>query len=156
MNTPKFDLSSLNLQIIDASMNMFPDMFVNSTGITFTKRVLEDLNYPAHIQYSSDTNNKVFGIKSCRGIDKGAQPFSKPRTEQNTTLSCNNKNILEPIREMMKDIWQDNKRYKVTGYQLDNKTMIFVLPEGVEQEFRASKNDASEIQRDVSEQIPLQ
>ncbi len=57
---------------------------------------------------------------------------------------------------MMKDIWQDNKRYKVTGYQLDNKTMIFVLPEGVEQEFRASKNDASEIQRDVSEQIPLQ
>ncbi len=31
-NTPKFDISKLNLQVIDASMNMFPDIFVNATG----------------------------------------------------------------------------------------------------------------------------
>ena len=144
MSTATFDVSKLNLQIIDANMNMFPDMFVNVTGITFTKRVLEDLGYPAHIQYSTDAENKVFAIKGCRGVDKGAQPFSKPRTEQTTTLSCSNKNIMEPIREMMKDVWKDNKRYKITGFMLDNKTMIFVLPEGIEQEFRASKGDSGE------------
>lgn len=144
MSTSTFDISKLNLQVIDASMNMFPDIFVNATGITFTKRVLEELNYPAHIQYSSDTDNKVFGIKACRGVDKGAQPFSKPRGEQTTVFSCSNKNIMEPVREMMKGIWKDKKRYKVTGIALDNKTMIFVLPEGVEQEFREQKGDSSE------------
>ena len=141
MSTPKFDISKLSLQIIDVNMNMFPDMFVNATGVTFTKRVLEEMGYPAHIQYSTDTENKVFGIKTCRGMDKGAQSFSKPRGEQTVTLSCNNKNIIETIREMMKGVWKDDKRYKVTGIKLDNKTMIFVLPEGVEQEFRVQKTE---------------
>jgi hypothetical protein len=144
MSTQGFDVSKLNLQVIDVSTNMFPDMFVNAHGVTFTKRVLEDMNYPAHIQYSTDTDNKVLGIKACRSVDKGAYPFSKPRGEQNSTLSCNSKNVLEPIREMMKGVWKDNKRYKVTGFKLDNKTMIFVLPEGVEQEFRASKEENAE------------
>lgn len=143
-NTPKFDISKLNLQIIDASMNMFPDIFVNATGITFTKKVLEELGYPAHIQYSSDVENKVFAIKACRSVDKGAQPFSKPRSEQTVSYSCNNKNIMEPVREMMKGIWKDNKRYKVTGFAIDKKTMIFVLPEGIEQEFRTQKEDGGE------------
>ena len=142
MSTPNLDVSKLNLQVLDANMNMSPDMFVNVTGITFTKRVLEEMNYPAHIQYSTDTDNKVFGIKACRSVDKGAQPFSKPRGEQVQTLSCGNKNIWEPVREMMKGVWKDNKRYKVTGFMLDKKTMIFVLPEGVEQEFRVPKGDA--------------
>lgn len=144
MSTSTFDISKLNLQVIDATMNMAPDMFVNVTGITFTKRVLEDLNYPAHIQYSSDTENKVFAIKACRSVDKGAQPFSKPRAEQANAFSCSNKNIMEPVREMMKGVWNDNKRYKITGIALDKKTMIFVLPEGIEQEFRASKGDGDE------------
>jgi len=144
MSTSQFDVSKLNLQVIDANMNMFPDMFVNVTGITFSKRVLEALNYPAHIQYSSDTDNKVFGIKACRKIDKGAQPFSKPRGEQANVFSCSNKNIMEPVREMMKDVWDDKKRYKVTGILIDNKTMIFVLPEGIEQEFRVPKGEDGE------------
>ena len=143
-NTPKFDISKLNLQVIDASMNMFPDIFVNATGITFTKKVLEEMNYPAHIQYSSDVENKVFGIKACRSVDKGAQAFSKPRGEQNTVFTCNNKNIMEPVREMMRGVWKENKRYKVTGFVVDKKTMIFVLPEGIEQEFRVPKEDGGE------------
>jgi hypothetical protein len=145
MNTPKFDVSKLNLQVIDAGMNMFPDIFVNATGITFTKKVLEELKYPSHVQYSSDVENKVFAIKACRSIDTGAQPFSKPRAEQTTTLSCTNKNIIEIVREMMKGIWKENKRYKVTGFAIDKKTMIFVLPEGIEQEFyRAQKEEVGE------------
>ncbi len=144
MNTTTFDVSKLNLQIIDASMNMFPDVFVNATGITFTRKVLEEMNYPAHIQYSSDVENKVFAIKACRSIDKGAQPFSKPRGEQTTVFTCNNKNIMEPVREMMKGVWKDNKRYKITGFAIDKKTMIFVLQEGIEQEFRVPKDEGGE------------
>ena len=136
MSVGKFDISTLNLQVIDINMNAFPDMFVNATGITFTKKVLEDMGYPAYIQYSTDVDNKVFGIKACRGVDKGAQPFSKPRGEQTSTFNCSNKNIIETIREMMKGIWKDDKRYKITGIKLDNKTMIFVLREGEEQELR--------------------
>ncbi|MDR2505470.1 MAG: hypothetical protein LBD16_05115 [Oscillospiraceae bacterium] len=111
-------------------------MFVNANGITFTKRVLEELNYPAHVQYSTDVENKVFGIHACRNIDKSAAPFSKPRGEQTATLSCASKNVLEPIREMMKGVWDDKKRYKVMGYMIDPKTMIFILSEGIEQAFR--------------------
>ena len=139
MSTQKFDVSTLNLQVIDIAMNMSPDIFINPSGITFTKKLLEDLNYPAHVQYSTDVDNRVFAIKACRSVDKCAAPFSKPRGEQTTTLACNSKNIMEPIREMMKGIWEDNKRYKVTGFLYDNKTMIFVLAEGVEQEFRAPR-----------------
>ena len=144
MNHTNFDISKLNLQVIDITMNMSPDIFVNVGGVTFTKKVLEGLNYPAHVQYSADVENKIFAIKVCRSVDKSATPFSKPRGEQTTTLSCGNKNVVEPIREMMKGIWKDNKRYKVTGFMIDNKTMIFVLPEGVEQEFRTPKGDDSE------------
>jgi hypothetical protein len=140
----KFDISKLNLQVIDANMNMFPDMYVNTTGVTFTKRILEEMNYPAYVQFSADTDSKVFGIKACRGVDRGAQPFSKPRGEQTYTINCSNKNILEPIREMMRGFWKVSRRYKVTGIMLDGKTMIFVLPEGVEQEFRAQKEESNE------------
>lgn len=141
MDKLTFDISQLNLQVLDISVNMSPDIFINASCVTFTKRVLEEMNYPAHIQYSTDVDNKVFAIKACRSVDRGAWPFSKPRGEQVQTLSCGNKNVLEPIREMMKDVWDDKKRYKVTGFMIDNKTMIFVLPEGIEQIFRESKGD---------------
>ena len=141
MSKSTFDISKLNLQVLDVSVNMSPDIFINATCVTFTKRVLEEMNYPAHINYSTDVENKVFAIKACRSVDRGATPFSKPRGEQVQTLSCGNKNVLEPIREMMKGVWDDKKRYKVTGFMLDSKTMIFVLPEGTEQIFREPKGD---------------
>jgi len=144
MITPKIDVSKLNLQVLDITTNASPDIFVNVTGITFTKRVLEDMNYPSHVQYSTDVDNKVFGIKACRSEDKGAVPFSKPRGEQIYTVICNNKNVTETIRVMMKGVWKDKKRYKVTGFMLDKKTMIFVLPEGVQEDFRVSKGEGSE------------
>ncbi len=145
MSTSNFDISKLNLQVIDISMNMSPDIFINLSGITFTKKALEELNYPAYVQYAIDVENKVFAVKACRSTDKGAAPFSKPRGEQTITLSCGNKNVLEPIREVLKTILRESKRYKVTGFMLDNKTMIFVLPEGAEQAFREQKENAADL-----------
>ena len=139
MNKSNFDVSKLNLQVIDTSLNMSPDIYVNANCITFSKRAVEELGYPSYVQYSTDVENKVFGVKSCRGIDSKAVPFSKPKSEQTATISTGNKNVTEPVRALMEGVWSDKKRYKVKGFMIDSKTMIFVLPEGVEQEYRVEK-----------------
>ncbi len=43
----KFDFNALNFEILDANTNAYPDIFINQNGVTFTKKVLDDLNYPA-------------------------------------------------------------------------------------------------------------
>ena len=141
MKKSNIDVSKLNLQVIDISLNMSPDIYVNAKCITFSKRVVEELGYPGHVQYSTDVENKVFAVKVCRSIDKSAAPFSKPRGEQTATISTGNKNVTEPVRAMMEGVWDDKRRYKVTGFMVDNKTMIFVLPEGIVQEYRVEKDE---------------
>ena len=143
-NKSNFDVSKLNLQVIDISMNMSPDIYVNVNCITFSKRAVEELGYPAYVQYSTDVENKVFAVRACRSNDNKATPFSKPKGEQTATISTGNKNVTEPVRAMMEGVWSDKKRYKVTGFMIDNKTMIFVLPEGVEQEYRVEKKAAAD------------
>lgn len=44
-----FDFSALNFETIDSNINAYPDMFLNQNGVTFTKKVLEDLSYPAYV-----------------------------------------------------------------------------------------------------------
>ena len=41
-----FDFSALNFETIDSNINAYPDMYINLNGVTFTKKVLEDLGYP--------------------------------------------------------------------------------------------------------------
>ncbi len=135
--TMAIDFKNINLEVLDITTNASPDMFVNLTGISFTKRILDEMNYPANVQYAIDAGNKVFAIRACKVNDAKAVPFSKPKSEQKTTLSSNNKNLVETIRALMKDEWKPDARYKVTGFYIsENKTMIFDLSEGVEEEFR--------------------
>ncbi len=44
-----FDFSALNFETIDSNINAYPDMYINQNGVTFTKKVLEDLGYPAYV-----------------------------------------------------------------------------------------------------------
>ena len=44
-----FDFSSLNFETIDSNINAYPDMYLNQSGVTFSKKVLEDLGYPAYV-----------------------------------------------------------------------------------------------------------
>ena len=74
-----FDFSNLNLEVLDTNLNISPDIFINTTGITFSKRAVEVLGYPAHVQYATDTKNKVFAVRACRHDAPKAVPFSKPR-----------------------------------------------------------------------------
>ena len=139
------DFNTLDLEVMDISTNMSPDMYVNVNCITFSKKVLEELNYPAHVQFVCDPKNKVFGIRSCRQDSPRSEQFSKPKREQKATVSFGSRNVWEPVRKMMEDAWQTDRRYRVTGYLMDDrKTMIFVLPEGVAENFRRPKVDKSE------------
>ena len=57
-----FDFSALNFETIDSNINAYPDMFLNQNGVTFTKKVLEDLGYPALKCYTNvvtEVANKI-------------------------------------------------------------------------------------------------
>ena len=53
-----FDFSALNFETIDSNINAYPDMFLNQNGVTFTKKVLEDLGYPAFFFVSAGCESK--------------------------------------------------------------------------------------------------
>ena len=58
-----FDFSSLNFETLDANVNAYPDLFVNQNGVTFTRKVLEDLGYPAYVLCLLDPKARVFASK---------------------------------------------------------------------------------------------
>lgn len=138
----KFDFSSLSLEVIDTSLNATSDIFVNRNCITFTKRVLEDMNYAPYVQYCIDPKQHVFAIRACKGNESRAVPFSKPRAEQNNTLSCNIRSVRDIVALLIPD-YNASKRYKVTGiYDAENKTMIFFMKEAVVSMFRRTEETA--------------
>ena len=55
-----FDFSALSFETIDGNVNAFPDIFLNQISITFTRKVLDVLNYPTHILFMIDAKNAVF------------------------------------------------------------------------------------------------
>ena len=38
------NFANINLEIVDINTNAIPDLFINQTGVTFRKRVLENLS----------------------------------------------------------------------------------------------------------------
>ncbi len=128
-----------------ANVNAAPDMFVNTNGLTFTRRVLEEMGYPQHVVCQIDVKNRVFAIRGCKSNELKAFKFSKPKEEQKATVTINNKNVLEPIRKCMAGKWQADKRYKVTGFFVSEaKTMCFALEEGVQEDYRVNGTDGKE------------
>ena len=77
-----FDFSALNFETIDSNINAYPDMFLNQNGVTFTKKVLEDLGYPAFVLCLLDAKARVFAIRSCKS-NEGIQVLqAERRTER--------------------------------------------------------------------------
>ena len=130
--------SNINLEVIDITTNATPDLFINQTAITFSKRVLEDLNYPQHVQYCVDSTNKVFAIRFCKGNEAKATPFSKPRTEQTKTLSVNSKNLRDIIVTMIPN-YDSKKRYRIIGeYDSENRVMYYDMSTAEESDYRST------------------
>lgn len=133
------NFSNINLEIIDITTNATPDIFINQGNITFSKRVLEDLNYPQNVQYCVDSANKIFAIRFCKGNEAKATPFSKPKAEQTTTLSVGNKNLHEVISKMIPE-YDSKKRYKVIGeYDTENRVMYFDMATAEEACYRKAE-----------------
>lgn len=131
--------SNINLEVLDLTTNATPDIFINQNGITFSKRVLEDLNYPQNVQYCNDPANSVFAIRVCKSNEAKAAAFSKPRSEQTNTLSCNNKNLHDVVAALIPD-YQSKKRYKVVGeFDAENRVMYYDMSAAEVSEFRAVK-----------------
>lgn len=131
--------SNIKLEVIDINTNATPDLFINQGGITFSKRVLEDLNYPQYVQYCVDSANKVFAIRFCKGNENKATPFSKSRAEQTTTLTCNNKNLRDVMVTMIPN-YDSKNRYKITGeYDSENRVMYYDMSTAEECTYRSNE-----------------
>ena len=111
-----FDFSALNFETIDSNINAYPDMFLNQNGVTFTKKVLEDLPYHAFVFCLLDAKARVFAIRSCKSNEPKGFKFSKPRGEQKGVVTISNKNLLDPLRAVTGEDWIPGKRYKVRGF----------------------------------------
>ncbi|MBP8641184.1 MAG: hypothetical protein KBI01_09875 [Oscillospiraceae bacterium] len=134
------DFKNINFEIIDLNVNATPDIYINKNNITFTKKVLEDLGYPANVQYCVSAETKVFAVRVCKSNEAKSTPFSKPKGEQITTLSTSNKNFIESVRVLMNDAGKPKLRYKVTGYfDTESRTIFFDMEEAVEDPFRSKK-----------------
>ena len=130
------DFSNINLEVIDLSTNATPDIFINQNCITFSKRVLEDLGYPQNVQYCVDAIHNVFAIRFCKGNEAKATPFSKPKPEQTSTLSCSNKNLRDVVVTLIPE-YDAKKRYKITGeYDSENRVMYFDMTTAEESMYR--------------------
>ena len=119
------NFSNINLEVVDLNINATPDLFLNQNCITFSRRVLEDMNYPQYVQYCVDASQKIFAIRSCKGTETKATPFAKPKAEQSGTLSTTNKNLRDVMSAMITE-YNSKKRYKVVGqYDSENRVMYF-------------------------------
>lgn len=136
------DFKAISFDLIDINVNSSPDIFINRTNITFSKRVLEDMNYPSYAQYCINSEQKVFAIRACKSNESKAVAFSKPKADQTQTLNSSNKNIVEPIKALLPPA-APNTRYRIQGhYDSETRTMYFDLEDAVEELFRANKKAA--------------
>lgn len=135
------DLNSITLEVIDLNTNATPDIYINQNGITFSKRVLEDLNYPQYVQYCLDATHKIFAIRVCKGNEAKATLFSKPKAEQTSRCVCNNKNLRTIIAKMIPG-YSAKQRYMVTGEcDAENRVMYFDMTAAEKSDYHQNKGN---------------
>ena len=118
------DFSSIKLEVLDISVNAAPEIYINQHGVTFSKRVLEDMGYPQNVVYCID-GSRIFAIRVAKSNEAKSTPFSKSRSEQSSPLSCHNKNLHHNIAKFIPS-YDPRKRYKVIGeYNAENRTMYY-------------------------------
>ena len=133
------NFANITLELFDASSNSTPDFFVNLNGISFSKKVLEDMNYPQYVQFLISAEHNIFAVRVCKGNDAKAVPFSKPKAEQQANLAMSNKTLHDVLKKMIPNS-DERKRYKITGeYDSNTKTMFFEMKTAVSVPYRGSK-----------------
>lgn len=123
-----FTFKDFDFEVIDVSVQGTADLYVNQTGLTFSKKLLEDMAYPPYVRPLIDAKNKAFAVQVCKQSDDKAVKFSKPRNEQTTGYSTNCNALSRTVRTVMGEAWKDTLRYRITGiYDSVAKAMIFDL-----------------------------
>lgn len=112
-------------------------MAVSLTGSNNIKNASSPVKrYPGYVKH------KVFAVWVCKGTEPCSFKFIKPKSEQKGTVSITSKNLMEPLRTVMADVWEKDKRYRVRGFWVaDAKTMCCDLTESVQEDFRNSTPD---------------
>ena len=144
IKTMAINFANIKLEVIDISTNATPDIYINQNCITFSKRVLEELNYPQNVQYCVDTEQKIFAIRPCKSNEAKATPFSKPKAEQTSTLAISSKNLLEVVRILIKD-YNAKTRYRVVGqYDNESKVMYYDMATAEISVYRTLKDESAD------------
>ena len=139
MDRAAINFASVNLEVIDINTNVSPDIYINSTGVTISRRVLEDMSYPQTVQFCTNPSQRIFAIRICKSNESKAVTFSKPKGEQTSTLSLANRNLYAMVTALIPD-YQLKSRYKVTGqYDAEGRTMYFDMASAEISEFRGVK-----------------
>jgi uncharacterized protein YuzE len=117
-----------NLEVVTVERSTFEfSMTVNKNFITFSKGIVQALDYPSHVLIAFNKETKVMGIQVCRAKTRGSFSFSKPESEQKRTVQMMNKNLREALFYIM-DEWNESKRYKIEGIHIpEDKAFIFEL-----------------------------
>ena len=103
------------------------------------RRVLEDMNYPANVQFCIDPAHKVFAVRVCRVCDARATVFVKSGSKTGNTLCICNKNLKDSNTTLIKD-YDEKLRYKLTGeWDKEHRIMYFDISNAVECEFQPIK-----------------
>jgi hypothetical protein len=127
------NFNEFKFEVINVTSQGNPDFYVNLSGITFSKKMVEDMNYPAFIRPLIDVENKALAFQVCKQSDERAFKFSKPRGEQKGCISINSSVLFSTARTVMKDMWKDDCRYRMTAiYFTDAKAMVIDLTSATE------------------------
>ena len=117
-----------NLEVVTVERSRFEfSMTVNKNFITFSKGIVQELDYPSYVLIAFNKETKVMGIQVCRAKTRGSLSFSKTESEQKRTVQMMNKNLRETLFYIM-DEWNESKRYKIEGIHIpEDKAFIFEL-----------------------------
>ena len=120
-------------EVLDIPARGTPDLFLNQMGVSFTKKVIEDMGYPRFVRPLLDTNKKAFAIQICKEGEERAMRFSKPKGEQKHGINTNSKVLFEAIRHILGESWHKGMRYRIPGiYFPEAKAMVFDVTTAVE------------------------
>ncbi|HEL1737819.1 TPA: hypothetical protein TZM69_000385 [Streptococcus suis] len=117
-----------NLKVVTVERaSMEYNMTVNKNFVTFSKGIIQELDYPAYVLIAFNKETKVMGLQVCRAKTRGSFKFSKPEGEQKGIVQVMNKNLKETLLHIMSE-WDEAKRYKVEGIHIpEDKAFVFEL-----------------------------
>ena len=128
MNT---NFSNISFEHIEFGIGGTPDIYINPTGITFSKKMLDVMSYPTYVQYLLNTEQNVFAVRICKETDPKAFKFSKGKEAHTYTFAKRNKTFMSIIGETISN-FDASKRYKVIGeFDKNTKTMYFEMNNAV-------------------------